>query len=184
MKISGFVTNLGKYNEGEPIGEWITFPIDEDELAEVLERIGVSDKPDENGIYYEEYFFTDWDCDTAISCVSGLGLGEYVSVEYVNEIAEQIDELDEDEQTVLGALIDDGFGFDKSMEIISYNDYIWYDNCNSMEDVAYQIVEETGMLDGVSDFMERYFDYKAYGRDLEIEGTFLEVDNGYIEVIR
>lgn len=184
MKISGFVTNLGKYNEGEPIGEWITFPIDEEEWAEVLERIGVSDKPDENCRYYEEYFFTDWDCDTAISCVNDLGLGEYVSVEYVNEIAEQIDELDDIEQTVLEAMLDNGFDFDESMKIISVGDYNWYDDCNSMEDVAYQIVEESGMLDGVSDVMKRYFDYEAYGRDLEIEGTFLEADNGYIEVIR
>ena len=30
--IKGFITNLGKYNEGELIGEWIDFPIDEDAL--------------------------------------------------------------------------------------------------------------------------------------------------------
>ena len=30
--LKGFITNLGKYNEGELVGEWVTFPIDEDEL--------------------------------------------------------------------------------------------------------------------------------------------------------
>ena len=36
MEIKGFITNLGKYNEGQLVGEWVTFPIDDDELAEVL----------------------------------------------------------------------------------------------------------------------------------------------------
>lgn len=31
-KIEGFITNLGKYNEGELVGGWIEFPIDNDEL--------------------------------------------------------------------------------------------------------------------------------------------------------
>ena len=40
------------------------------------------------------------------------------------------------------------------------------------------------MLEGVDDTIARYFDYEAYGRDLEIEGTFLPTKTGYIEVIR
>ena len=32
----GFITNLGKYNEGYLIGKWIDFPISEEELKEVL----------------------------------------------------------------------------------------------------------------------------------------------------
>lgn len=30
-----YLTNLGKYNEGYLIGEWVTLPIDDDELEEV-----------------------------------------------------------------------------------------------------------------------------------------------------
>lgn len=36
--ISGYITNLGKYNEGYLIGEWINFPITDEELDEVLKR--------------------------------------------------------------------------------------------------------------------------------------------------
>lgn len=90
--ISGYITNLGKYNEGYLIGEWIDFPISDEDLAAVLERIGVSDEPDENGCYYEEYFFTDW--ETSISGLSA-NLGEYVRIDDVNEIAEKIEEYGE-----------------------------------------------------------------------------------------
>lgn len=34
-----FITNLGKYNEGELIGEWATLPISKEELQELFERI-------------------------------------------------------------------------------------------------------------------------------------------------
>lgn len=48
-----FVTNLGKYNEGELIGEWLKLPFTDDELKNLLNRIGISDKPDEHGRCYE-----------------------------------------------------------------------------------------------------------------------------------
>ena len=60
-----FVTNLGKYNEGELIGEWVSLPIDESELEEVLERIGINEQ-------YEEYFITDFETE-----FDGLDIDEY-----------------------------------------------------------------------------------------------------------
>ena len=44
MYIKGFIANSEKHLEGELIGEWITFPISEEELNEVLKRIGVGDR--------------------------------------------------------------------------------------------------------------------------------------------
>ena len=43
MYIKGFIANLEKHLEGELIGEWITFPISEEELNEVLKRIGIGE---------------------------------------------------------------------------------------------------------------------------------------------
>lgn len=68
-----FVTNLGKYNEGELVGEWVHFPTTEEEMKKVFERIGIGSK-DEFGQVYEEWFITDYDC--SIHGVSNL-LGEY-----------------------------------------------------------------------------------------------------------
>jgi hypothetical protein len=39
-----YIANLGKYNEGELVGAWFSFPIDEEDVAE---RIGLNS-------YYEE----------------------------------------------------------------------------------------------------------------------------------
>lgn len=39
MKI--YLTNLGKYNEGELVGEWVELPASQEELEKVFERIGI-----------------------------------------------------------------------------------------------------------------------------------------------
>ena len=78
MYLRGFITNLGKYNKGELIGEWIEFPIDEDDLEEVLEKIGI------DGKNYEEYFFTDYETDI----IPELDISEYENIDNLNEFGE------------------------------------------------------------------------------------------------
>lgn len=36
-----YLTNLGKYNEGMLVGEWVDLPVSEEELEKVFKRIGV-----------------------------------------------------------------------------------------------------------------------------------------------
>lgn len=158
--IKGFITNLGKYDEGQLVGEWITFPIYEDELEEVLERIGINEE-------YEEVFFTDWDCDFET------GFGEYVSIDEVNDLAEQLEYIDVD---VLEAVIEaTGEALAKAIDFVE--DAIFYPGM-SLEDVAYQIVEECYDLPEIA---QRYFDYEAFARDLRFDG-YEEVSGGVILV--
>ena len=39
--LSGYLSNLGKYTEGRPVGEWVTFPTTAEHLKEVFDRIGI-----------------------------------------------------------------------------------------------------------------------------------------------
>ena len=41
---AAFITNLGKYNEGALVGEWVKFPTTAEELKKVFERIGIARK--------------------------------------------------------------------------------------------------------------------------------------------
>ena len=162
--INIFITNLGKYNEGELIGEWVTLPISEEELKKVCERIGINED-------YEEYFITDYECDF-------MKIGEYESISSLNEIAEKISELDEEEKKVAKALISEcSYTIDEAIEKVNNGDYIIYYDCNDITDVAYQVVEECGYLNDVPDTVARYFDYESFGRDLGIEGTFIFTDD-------
>ena len=45
-----YITNLGKYNEGELVGETLKFPTTTEEVQPLLKRIGV------DGVRYKEFF--------------------------------------------------------------------------------------------------------------------------------
>ena len=84
---AAFITNLGKYNEGELVGEWVKFPTTAEELKEVFKRIGIGQK-DDFGNPYEEWFITDYDC-----YVDGLysKLGEYENLDELNYLASKLE---------------------------------------------------------------------------------------------
>ena len=72
-----YVTNLGKYNEGMLVGEWVHLPTTTKEMKDVFKRIGIGQQ-DDFGCPYEEWFITDYDC-----YVTGLfrGFGEYENLD-------------------------------------------------------------------------------------------------------
>lgn len=160
-----YLTNLGKYNEGELVGEWVQLPISNEELQEVFKRIGINEE-------YEEYFITDYECDF-------YEIGEYENIDTLNEIAEKIDNLDEEQEQVVKVLMSEcGYDLDGAIEKAESGDYRTYSN------LAYQVVDEFDYLRNVPKTVARYFDYEAFGRDLGIEGSFHFLDNGdCIEII-
>lgn len=167
-----YLTNLGKYNEGELIGEWVELPISNEELQEVFKRIGINEE-------YEEYFITDYECDF-------YEVGEYENIDTLNEIAERLDELNETESKIVKAMMSEcGYTLDEAIEKVNNGDYMIYSDCNDMTDVAYQVVENCGYLNNVPETVSRYFDYESFGRDLGIEGTYIFTDdNEAIEIYR
>ena len=180
-KIEGFITNLGKYNKGKLIGKWIEFPIDEDELNEALKEIGCK-YTDENGkernIEYEEYFFTDWNNDISFD------FGEYESISDVNDIAERVERLETYEQNVLEVILEEHTSdVDEALRIVEGGNYTIWNDCINMADVAATMAEEYGYLNSVPECLQCYIDYEKWGRDLAIEGTFLEGDGYFVEVL-
>ena len=167
MALRGFITNLGKYNEGELVGEWIDFPISDEELEEVKERIGI----DEN---HEEWFFTDYECD--IDGFDPSSLGEYESVEHLNEIGEAIERAEEDGlEDAVGAALSEGYDFLDAVEKASDGDIIEFDDIyndmlNMEEAIGYYFVDAVGGVDQLDkETREMYIDYAALGRDVRLE---------------
>ena len=132
-----YIANLGKYNEGELVGDWFSFPLDEEVIAE---RIGLNAE-------YEEYAIHDTDNFP-------MEISEYISIEELNRIYEQLEELPD-------YLLDDLDSF------VS----------------CYGSLEEQ-VLGEIPSSLQNYIDYEAYGRDLDIEGTFIATNAGICEVLR
>ncbi len=168
--LSIYLTNLGKYNEGELIGEWLTLPATDDEIAETLERIGINEQ-------YEEYFISDYESDYDIE------LGEYDNIDELNELAEQIAELDDNELDIFAALMSSE-RYDPTNALDMIDDVIVYPDCNDMTDVAYEIVAEYDYLNEIPEHLQHYFDYEAFGRDLAIENNYIFYNGHAYEVFQ
>lgn len=174
-----FITNLGKYNEGELVGEWVKFPTTSEELQKVFERIGIGSK-DDFGNPYEEWFISDYDC-----YVDGLyeKLGEYENLDELNYLASKLDELDDHDYNHFQAAmqISDYTGSIKDVInlIDNLDKYEIYPGVESNADLGHYYIEELGMME-VPDYLAEYIDYEAYGRDVAINEMGQFTDYGYV----
>lgn len=167
MEIKAFVTNLGKYNEGELIGEWVTFPIDEDKQTELFKRIEINEQ-------YEEIFMTDYEAP------EGIKISEYTSIDELNEMAEKLDSVDSWDEETLEALLTE-FNLDEALNYL--DDTICYSDCHDMTDVAERYCDECGILNDIPENLRYYFDFESFGRDMGFEGTFIFYNGNCYEVM-
>lgn len=176
---AAFITNLGKYNEGELVGEWVKFPTTAEEMKKVFERIGIGQK-DDFGNPYEEWFITDYDC-----YVDGLydKLGEYESLDELNYLASKLDEMSQDEYEQFQAAMEVGDHSGSVQEIINLtenlNCYDVYPDIHDYDDLGRYYVEELDAMQ-VPEHLRNYIDYEAYGRDIALEEGGEFTDLGYV----
>lgn len=171
-----FVTNLGKYNEGELVGEWVKFPISNEEMQEVFRRIGMGGR-------YEEWFITDYDCpDSGISDL----LGEYESLSELNYLANQMMELDESEE-VWQAVLDLGEYTGSVKDLINLTEnmdcFDYLSGVTSDSDLGYYWIEESGCYDTKAmGVLSNYIDYEGFGRDIRFDESGVFTDRGYVRL--
>ena len=169
-----YITNLGKYNEGQLVGETLKFPATTEEVQALLKRIGV------DGVRYEEIFITSFDGD-----VLGLydHLGEYESIDELNHLAHVLSDLDQSDIEKFEAVIDSGEYTGSVHDLINLAQnldcYDFYPGIDSEEALGRAYIEEMEMLD-VPDNVLPYFDFEAYGRDARINDGGHFAPGGYV----
>ena len=176
---AAFITNLGKYNEGELVGEWVKFPTTAEELKEVFKRIGIGQK-DDFGQPYEEWFITDYDC-----YVDGLydKLGEYENLDELNYLASKLDEMSDSEYAQFQAGMEMGDHCGSLQEIINLTEnldcYEIYPDIEDYDDLGRYYIEELEVMQ-VPEHLQNYIDYEAYGRDVAMDENGSFTDQGYV----
>ena len=176
---AAFITNLGKYNEGELVGEWVKFPTTAEEMKEVFKRIGIGQK-DDFGQPYEEWFITDYDC-----YVDGLydKLGEYESLDELNYLASKLDEMSNSEYAQFQAGMEMGDHCGSLQEIINLTEnldcYEIYPHIEDYDDLGRYYIEELEVMQ-VPEHLQNYIDYEAYGRDVAMDENGSFTDQGYV----
>ena len=169
-----YITNLGKYAEGQLVGETLKFPATTEEVQSLLKNIGV------DGVRYEEFFITAFDGD-----VMGLYdyLTEYENLDELNHLAHLISELDSDEIETLEAALNKGDHTSSVADIINLvhnlDCYDLHPGVTDDETLGRIYVEDMELLD-VPDNVLPYFDFEAYGRDARINDGGHFAPGGYV----
>lgn len=166
-----YITNLGKYNEGEVVGETLKFPTTTEEVQALLKRIGV------DGVRYEEFFITSFDGD-----VLGLYdyLTEYENLDELNHLACLLSELDQGELEKFEAVLHTGAHTSSVADIINLTQNLdcfeLYPEIENEEDLGRYWAEDLPIPEELKD----YFDYEAYGRDISINEGGHMAPGGYV----
>ncbi|WP_314066274.1 antirestriction protein ArdA [uncultured Vagococcus sp.] len=147
-------------------GRWFELPILWDVVQEKLEL--------EDG---QEYEVNDYS--------SPIKLFNFEDFEYMNEVAEQMDEHAGHEGIkYLEELIDYGFYNDLLEAFESIDDIQVYSDCYSYKEYAEQLVDDLGYLSGVPDLIKWNIDYDGIGEDLRQDGRLYQAnDSTIIEVL-
>ena len=170
MKI--FITNLGRYNEGYLVGKWVKLPVCEDVLDKVLKEIGIDE-------YYEEYFITDYENE-----IIGIGdvISEYSSVQALNELAQRLEELSDDEADKLGAVLEYEAcrSVSEVLELLDkLDEFDLLTDVTDDEELGYYYAEEYRCID-IPEHIQPYFDYEKFGRDVRLQSSCLYTSYGFL----
>ena len=172
--LSGYLSNLGKYTEGRPMGEWVSFPTTAAYLKEVFDRIGI------DGKNYGELHITEYQ-----SSIAGLAekLTELESLDELNYLGELLKMQFDDDREKFAAAITYGDHTRDLQDIINLAqnlDCYWlYPSVQSEEDYGHYLIEELDELE-LPEEAKNYFMYEDYGRDAAINDGGRFTEQGYI----
>ena len=172
--LSGYLSNLGKYTEGRPAGEWVSFPTTAEHLKEVFDRIGI------DGKNYEELHITEYQ-----SSIAGLAgkLTELESLDELNYLGELLKMQYDDDREKFTAAITYGDHTRDLQDIINLAqnlDCYWiYPSVKTGEDYEHYLIEELDELE-LPEEAKNYFLYEEYGRDAAINDGGRFTEQGYI----
>ena len=164
-----FVNTWGNYNvNGADGGQWITLPMEEEELQEVLENIAALMKDEDPEWFINDY---EWTIEMELGDVH-----EMDSITEWNERCQEADNLEEWEAEEIAAAIEAyGYTFAEALDRQQRGCFIFYPG-QDLEEVAEELINECYDL---PEFALRYFDYEAFARDLSFDG-YTETKYGVI----
>lgn len=167
-----YVNTWGNYNEnGADGGEWITLPMETEELDQTLEKIAEAIEDNDPEWFINDY---EWTIDFELGDVN-----EMDNIFEWNERCQEAYSLQDWEAEEIAAAMEAfGYSFPEAFERQQRGCFIFYAG-QDLEDVAYSLIEECYTTKDTPEIFTRYFDYEGFARDLSFDG-YTETKYGVI----
>lgn len=154
-----YVACLAAYNAGQLHGEWIEADQEAHEIqADIKSMLEKSPQP-----RAEEWAVHDYEGFGSIS------LSEWPEVDRVSTLAKMI--VAHGDPFSIWYQNQDGSSFDVSELEEMYSEQ-WQGAFESDTEFAYKLLEDSGQLSELPVWVQNYFDFESYARDLHLGGDF------------
>ena len=173
-----YLTDLQSYNEGDLVGKWIKLPLTSFELHQAISEVLTEGEFESGSKNHEEYFITDW----AWSSHEFYDIGEYHNLHQLNEELQDLQYKSDHELKAIAFLLQEQLATDTGDAIAKADDVHIYEN-HTMEDVAYDLMQECYNADALPSIIANNIDYEAIGREIEYDGTYYEVGSDVYQYI-
>jgi antirestriction protein len=164
-----FITDLSAYNEGYLIGKWIRLPLSNEHIHMAISEVLCEGEAICGSQNHEELFTTDWEFEE----IEFFQVEEYDDVYKLNDSIKLLDKLDTSMQKAVAFLLNEGITVDVEDAILRAHDVIIHEN-QTLEDVAYELLEECYGVYKLPAIIANNIDYEAVARELECDGTYWE----------
>ena len=174
-----YLTDLQAYNEGHLVGKWVRLPLTPFELSQALSEVLTEGEIYSGSSNHEEYFITDYDW---LEGEELFGVDEYENIHELNKKLQTIEEQAPDKHKVIGFLLRENLAKDLEDAIAKVDDVRVYEN-QTMEDVAYDLMQECYQADLLPSIIANNIDYEGIARDLEMDGNYFSVSSDIYEYV-
>ena len=156
---------------------WLDLPFDEDDLNEALQSIDVQLSNDDDDAFDQlangeeispGYCICDFESDY-------LTPEQFEDIFAASDLVDRIEDLDDWEADLLGALMEDGDSLEDAIEECEDGDVDFYPNTN-LTDLAEQFGDEEMFT---KEFLLQHVDWESVGRELSFDG-YTEVAGGVL----
>lgn len=174
-----YLTDLAAYNKGFLFGEWVSLPCsDLDETLSKILRAGEAMCFIEESYFekHEEYFITDYEWED----IKLFEIGEYENIFALNKQLKLVESCNSLELKAIRFLLSEQITSNLEDAYYKADDVTIYEN-QTMEDVAYELLNECYDLDKLPSIISCHIDYDAVARDLELDGNYTVIENDVYE---
>lgn len=172
-----YITDLSAYNNGFLVGEWVTLPLSGKELYLAIQQVlNEGEYLCQSDVTHEEIFITDYEWVGQ----SLFDVGEYDSPWDVNDDVGKLSELSESKKKAVAFLLNQQITYDVDDAIGKADDVIIHEN-QTLEDVAYELLQEYYKVDKLPPLIANHIDYEGVAKELDYDGTYFEVEGDVFE---
>lgn len=167
------LTSTDTFYEDALTGEWLSLPAEKKEIQKAMKHI----KASPSNPPFITFCYTNLNALNNVIDSDYNLLSDSSAIYKLNELAETLCTIPPEDYFIINTIANELGDFYEALKIYQEHEYRIYENCTTMEDVAYKLVNSKDFPYELSDFAKDFFDYSKYGETIIDRSLFVPMKN-------